>query len=129
VAALPVEREHIFVDGGSTDGTVELLRERSDPSLDWSSEPDRGQTDAVNKGLRWARGDYVGWINADDAYAVEGVVQAVEHLDAAPQTAAVYGFMEIPDENGVVPTTAYALVFDPDERALVRGLLRRGALE
>jgi glycosyltransferase involved in cell wall biosynthesis len=102
VAALPFDHEHIVVDGGSTDGTVELLRDRLDPSLIWSSEPDRGQTDAVNKGLRRACGDYVGWINADDAYAVEGVLRAVEHLDAAPDTAAVYGFMEITDENGAV---------------------------
>ena len=105
VAALPVEHEHIIVDGGSTDGTVELLRQRSDPSLTWSSEPDQGQTDAVNKGLRRARGEYVGWINADDAYAVEGVLRAVEYLDATPQAAAVYGFMEITDENGAVVRT------------------------
>jgi glycosyltransferase involved in cell wall biosynthesis len=105
VAALPMEHEHIVVDGGSIDGTVELLRERSDPSLVWSSEPDRGQTDAVNKGLRQARGDYVGWINADDAYAVEGVVRAVELLDASLDVAAVYGFMEITDEHGAVVRT------------------------
>ena len=112
VAALAVEHEHIVVDGGSTDGTVELLRARADPSLIWSSEPDRGQTDAVNKGLRRASGDYVGWINADDAYAVEGVLRAVEHLDAAPQTAAVYGFMEITDENGVVVRTYRPAAFN-----------------
>jgi len=105
VAALPIDHEHIVVDGGSTDGTVELLGERNDPALIWTSEPDRGQTDAVNKGLSQATGDYLGWINADDAYSVEGVVRAVEWLDAAPGVAAVYGFMDITDEHGAVVRT------------------------
>ena len=56
VARLPVDHEHIVIDGGSTDGTLELLRERRNPRLVWVSEPDRGQTHAVNKGLRRARG-------------------------------------------------------------------------
>jgi glycosyltransferase involved in cell wall biosynthesis len=102
VARLPFEHEHIVIDGGSTDGTVELLGERDDPRLIWVSEPDRGQTDAVNKGLRRARGDYIGWINADDAYVAEGVAQAIHHLDAHPDVGAVYGFMEITDERGAV---------------------------
>jgi glycosyltransferase involved in cell wall biosynthesis len=102
VARLPVDHEHIVIDGGSTDGTVELLRERDDPRFIWISEPDRGQTDAVNKGLRRARGDYVGWINADDAYVVDGLAKAVAHLDSHPDVGAVYGFMEITDEQGAV---------------------------
>jgi glycosyltransferase involved in cell wall biosynthesis len=102
VAQLPFDHEHIVIDGGSTDGTVELLRERDDPRLIWISEPDRGQTDAVNKGLRRARGDYVGWINADDAYVPDGLVHAVGHLDSHPDVGAVYGFMEITDEQGAV---------------------------
>jgi glycosyltransferase involved in cell wall biosynthesis len=105
VARLPVDHEHIVIDGGSTDGTVELLRDRGDASLVWTSEPDRGQTDAVNKGLRRAAGDYVGWINADDAYVASGVVGAVAHLDAHPDVGAVYGLMEITDEAGAVTRT------------------------
>lgn len=105
VAALPVEHEHIVIDGGSTDGTVELLERREDSSLTWISEPDRGQTDAVNKGLRRARGEYIGWINADDAYLLEGISHAVAHLDANPAVGAVYGYMEITDEQGQVTRT------------------------
>ena len=105
VARIPVPHEHIVIDGGSTDGTVELLRSRTDPSLVWVSEPDRGQTDAVNKGIGLARGDYVGWINADDAYVPAGVARAVRHLDENPHVGAVYGFMEVTDEHGAVTRT------------------------
>jgi glycosyltransferase involved in cell wall biosynthesis len=112
VASLPFEHEHIVIDGGSTDGTVDLLRERDDPSLVWISEPDRGQTDAVNKGLRRARGVYVGWINADDEYVREGVVRAVQHLDSLPGVGAVYGFMEITDEAGELTRTYRPAAFN-----------------
>jgi glycosyltransferase involved in cell wall biosynthesis len=105
VAGVPVDHEHIVIDGGSTDGTLELLRDRDDPTLVWTSEPDRGQTDAVNKGLRRAGGDYIGWINADDAYVPAGVTQAIAHLDAHADVGAVYGLMEITDERGAVTRT------------------------
>ena len=112
VRSLPVEHEHIVIDGASTDGTVELLRERDDPSLVWVSEPDRGQTDAVNKGLGRARGKYVGWINADDEYVAEGVARAVQHLDSHPDVGAVYGFMEITDEAGQLTRTYRPAAFN-----------------
>ena len=60
--------EHIVMDGGSSDGTVKLLQSVSDPRLIWRSENDTGQSDAVNKGLRQASGDIVGWLNSDDLY-------------------------------------------------------------
>jgi glycosyltransferase involved in cell wall biosynthesis len=112
VAGLPVDHEHIVVDGGSTDGTVELLRGRDDPSLVWTSEPDRGQTDAVNKGLRRAGGEYVGWINADDAYVAAGVARAVDHLDAHTEVCAVYGLMQITNESGAVTRTYRPAAFN-----------------
>src|SRR4029453_6680561 len=58
--------EHIVVDGGSTDGTLALLRSR--PDVRWISEPDEGLSDAVNKGIAMATGDLIGWLNADDLY-------------------------------------------------------------
>lgn len=59
--------EHIVIDGGSTDDTITVLKRY--PHLRWISEPDRGQADALNKALRLASGDIVGWINSDDFYA------------------------------------------------------------
>jgi glycosyltransferase involved in cell wall biosynthesis len=62
--------EHIIVDGGSSDRTVQIIREkaRAHPHVRWISAPDRGQSDALNKGIDMARGDYIGILNADDFY-------------------------------------------------------------
>ena len=100
VARLTVPHEHLVVDGGSTDGTVELLGARDDPSLAWVSEPDRGQTHAVNKGFERAGGELVGWLNGDDEYLSEAVDRAVARMLDDPAIDAVYGPMEITDEEG-----------------------------
>ena len=102
VARLPIPHEHVVADGGSTDGTVELLKAREDPSLTWVSEPDRGQTDAVNKGLARARGDLLMWVNGDDEVVSEGVARAVAHLERNPSTDVVYGGLDFTDAEGVV---------------------------
>lgn len=73
-----VEFEHVVVDGGSTDGTVELLEQRAARGLlRFVSEPDEGLSDAFNKGLAMATGDVVGWLNADDVYE-PGALAAVQ---------------------------------------------------
>ena len=61
--------EHIVVDAGSTDGTLKILRKyEKEYNLKWVSEPDEGQSDAVNKGFEMAKGEIVDWINSDDVY-------------------------------------------------------------
>src|SRR3954451_4922666 len=76
VAKLRVPHEHIVIDGGSTDGTVELLEKRGDPRLHWISEPDRGQTHAVNKGFARASGELLAWLNGDDELISDAVDRA-----------------------------------------------------
>ena len=81
--------EHIIVDGGSTDGTIEILRRTATPNprdLQWESAPDRGMYDAVNKGLGVAKGEILAYLNSDDLYlpwAVETVVRAFERRQEA----------------------------------------------
>ena len=100
VAALRTPHEHIVIDGASDDGTVELLEAREDPHLSWTSEPDKGQTNAVNKALRMARGDLLAWVNADDAYVPEVVDRAIEHLERSPGVGAIFGAVNYVDEDG-----------------------------
>jgi glycosyltransferase involved in cell wall biosynthesis len=96
--------EHIVTDGVSTDCTVEILRRCSqDPSygyLRWTSEPDRGQSDALNKGFRMASGDIVGWLNSDDRYR-PGCFRAVaEAFERNPDVDVLYGDYTWIDEGG-----------------------------
>jgi glycosyltransferase involved in cell wall biosynthesis len=77
--------EHIIVDGGSTDRTVQILREsaKTHPQLRWISEPDRGQSDALNKGISMTRAEYIGILNVDDFYepgALSRVVGIIKNL-------------------------------------------------
>ena len=102
IAAITTPHEHVVADGGSTDGTVDLLRASG---ADWISEPDRGQTDAVNKALARSKGDLLAWLNGDDEYIAAAVDRAVAHLEANPEAMAVYGGMEVTDANGDVQRT------------------------
>lgn len=92
--------EYIIVDGGSTDGSLEIIRRYADRLAWWVSEPDRGQTDAINKGFGCARGQVLAWLNSDDTYLPGAVTQAVACLQANPAAALVYGDADLVDEQG-----------------------------
>lgn len=84
--------EHIVVDGGSTDGTLELLqRSAGTYNLRWVSEPDTGVYDAVNKGMRMAQGDVVAYLNSDDLYFPWAIEAAMDCFNAKPEVDLVYG--------------------------------------
>ena len=83
--------ELVVIDGGSTDGTLEILK-RHGERIRWISEPDEGQGDAVNKGLAMARGDIIGWLNSDDFYFDQEVFSHVVQLfEAYPDVDLIYG--------------------------------------
>jgi glycosyltransferase involved in cell wall biosynthesis len=84
--------EHIVVDGGSTDGTVEILAGLEGSSLfRWTSEPDRGMYDAINKGLESATGDILAYLNSDDLYVPWAVERIVDFFANHPEADLVYG--------------------------------------
>jgi len=98
--------EHIVVDGVSKDRTVSILQEYSQmpdwQHLRWVSEPDDGQSDALNKGFRMATGDIIGWLNSDDRYrpvCFEKVVRAFERF---PEADVIYGDYSYINEAGQV---------------------------
>lgn len=90
--------EYGIVDGGSTDGSVDLIQKYQSRLAWWVSEQDKGQTDAINKGFNRARGDVLAWINSDDTYNPGAVTMAVKYLMEHPDVAMVYADCNFIDE-------------------------------
>lgn len=89
--------EHIIIDGGSTDNTIEILKKY--PHLKWISEPDEGQSDAINKGFKIATGAIIGWLNSDDMY-LDGTFEKITKALKAKNIDAVYGNVKFIDKYG-----------------------------
>ena len=98
----PFALEWLVVDGGSTDGTLEDLRSVRDERLRLVSEADRGQSDAINKGLSGATGDVVAWLNADDLYCPGALAAVAGAFDQDPAAQWLVGRCEIIDAAGRV---------------------------
>lgn len=94
--------EYLIVDGGSTDGSVDVIKRYSDRLAWWVSEKDKGQTDAINKGFARARGEILAWINSDDTYEPGAISAAVKYLREHPDAGLVYGDAHFIDEQGRV---------------------------
>ncbi len=90
--------EYMVMDGGSTDGTRELLKGYGS-KMTWRSEKDKGQTNAINKGLKLATGEILAYLNSDDVYGKGALFQVAEFFSKNPKAKWVYGNCRIIDEN------------------------------
>ena len=111
------EVEHIIVDAASTDGTVEVLKEyASRPGwrhLRWISEPDGGQSEALNKGFRMISGQIVGWLNSDDRYRAGCFRAVADAFERKPRADVVYGDHTWIDQAGVLLKVRRQIEFNP----------------
>jgi glycosyltransferase involved in cell wall biosynthesis len=108
--------EHIVFDGGSRDNSVEILKSYS--HLIWVSEKDRGQSHALNKGFAIAKGEIIGWLNADDTYTPGAINKAVSFLLNHPEFDMVGTDVNIIDENDII--TGKAIGGDTDAVELLK---------
>jgi glycosyltransferase involved in cell wall biosynthesis len=108
--------EHIVIDGASTDKTVDILKRYSSTPgwehLRWISEPDHGQSDALNKGFRMATGDIIGWLNSDDRYEPHCFSRVSKALEMNQLVDFVYGDYLIIDETGKTLISKKEIDFD-----------------
>jgi glycosyltransferase involved in cell wall biosynthesis len=104
--------EYVVVDGGSSDGSVDLLRSFG-TRFRWTSEPDRGQSDAINKGFAQSRGAIRAYLNSDDVLWPGAIRTAVEHFNRHPAWDLLYGNAYHVDANDRIlaryPTAPYRL--------------------
>jgi len=95
--------ELIVIDGGSTDNTIDVIKKYEGQLYSWVSEPDNGQSDAINKGFRKAHGDLVGWLNSDDFLLPSALFKVAEAYQKNPEAPFYYGDglrVDINGENG-----------------------------
>lgn len=109
--------EYMIFDGGSTDGSADIIRRYESRLARWASEKDNGQSDAINRGLRAATGDVVGWLNSDDTLAPRALWRIAECYARRPDVDLVYGHTCLIDADDrvlrrlvAVPTTLADLV-------------------
>jgi glycosyltransferase involved in cell wall biosynthesis len=108
--------EHLIIDGGSSDQTLNILKHGTAGSewghVTWSSEPDNGQSAALNKGFRLATGEIVGWLNSDDRYRAGCFEAAVRAFALNPEVDIVYGDYTLMNESGSIIKTCQEIEFN-----------------
>ena len=92
--------EYWVIDGGSTDNSVEIIKQYAPRLAGWVSEKDKGQADGINKGLAKATGEIIGWLNSDDLYYPCAIAGAVEAFRQHPEASFVFSDVESIDEHG-----------------------------
>ena len=113
--------EHIIIDGGSTDGTLEILEQYSSDTLKYISEPDKGPFDAMNKAIKMARGDVIGILNADDFYADNHVLEAVAEVFEDPEVDSCYGDLDYVERENTVKVVRRWVSGPYDQKNWYRG--------
>ncbi|MFC1480304.1 glycosyltransferase family 2 protein [Candidatus Omnitrophota bacterium] len=99
--------EHIVVDGNSTDDTLDILK-RYDGKIKWISEPDNGQTEAINKGFKMSNGQICAYLNSDDSYVPGSIKTVVDYFRKHLEVDMFVGDVNYIDENGkIITTTCY----------------------
>lgn len=129
-------KEYLIIDGGSNDGSADLIR-RYEPHLAyWVSEPDKGQAHAVNKGFARAKGEVLGWLNSDDLYLPGALTAVAEIFAAHPEVDLVYGDFIYTDVHGwplrrrrVFPAISYNMLLFHDYLGQPAVFYRRSLLD
>ena len=93
-----IDLEYIVIDGGSKDGTLKVL-EKYKARLIWTSAKDKGQSDAVNKGLDMSSGEIIGWLNSDDIYLPGALQKVIKYFEENPECKWLYGRCKIIDQH------------------------------
>jgi glycosyltransferase involved in cell wall biosynthesis len=94
--------EYLIADGGSNDGSIEIIKKHASRLAWWVSEKDKGQADGINKGFSRAKGEFIAWVNSDDYYQPGAISAAVAALQANPDAAFVFGDVQVVDRDGRV---------------------------
>ncbi|MCB0208607.1 MAG: glycosyltransferase [Anaerolineae bacterium] len=103
--------EHLIIDGGSTDGTLKILQ-KYESVLQWVSEPDTGQANAINKGFKKSTGEIVAWLNSDDIYMPAALHRVAKFFNEHPHIDILYGDYHLIDQYGHVLLRKQEIPFD-----------------
>ncbi len=96
--------EYLVIDGGSSDNSTDIIKKYQEHLSWWVSEPDKGQSIAINKGISRARGDVINWLNSDDYYE-SGALALIGEAFRDPETKVVMGQSQIFNEDGIIDVT------------------------
>ena len=103
--------EYYVIDGGSTDSSVDIIRRYERWLTGWVSEPDRGQSHAINKGFARATGEILGWLNSDDIYLPGALPAVATEWSRQPQASLIYGQAAYMDQDSVLAGEVLALPY------------------